>query len=443
MYPFWEVPFFTSGMVIALIATFHILPCHLATGAFWFTVFVERKAYKENRPELLEFIKKYTLLILIFCFVIGSLSGVGIWYAATVASPRGISGLIHNYVWGWATEWVFFIIEIASIYVYYYTLGKIDPKSHLMMGWLYAWAAWISMIIITGILAFMLSSGKWVETGGFFDGFFNQTYWPQLFTRTALMFCIAGVYAAIVASTLRNKGVRRELVRAAGLWGVLGMLAGLAFTAWYLHRLPAHAKELWLDQSLPYLGHLLNVAGISYAIVLLWFVICCLIRPKLAGPVSGIIILIVLFLGIGAGEGFREGARRPYIIDQYMYGNQIVARDIPAKHIKAEVPKFNKEGFLSHLFFRPDKINPDNKTQLLRAGSVVVHYQCGNCHALDRFGKMRPLKRLLANLEPESPEDIEGFLDSLGDYPYMPPFAGNELDRKAASEYLFSVVVRR
>jgi len=56
---------------------------------------------------------------------------------------------------------------------------------------------------------------------------------------------------------------------------------------------------------------------------------------------------------------------------------------------------------------------------------------------------MRPLKRLLANLEPESPEDIEGFLDSLGDYPYMPPFAGNELDRKAASEYLFSVVVRR
>ncbi|NPA95228.1 MAG: cytochrome C [Thermodesulfobacteria bacterium] len=442
MYPFWEVPFFTSGLVIALIATFHILPCHLATGAFWFNVYVERKAYKQNRPELLEFIKKFSLLILIFCFVIGSLSGVGIWYAATVASPRGISGLIHNYVWGWATEWVFFIIEIAAIYVYYYTIGKIDPKSHLMLGWLYAWAAWISMVIITGILAFMLSAGKWVETGGFFDGFFNETYWPQLFTRTAFMFGIAGVYAAIVASTIKNKKVKDEIIRTAGLWGVVGMLAGVVFAAWYLYKLPPHAKELWLDESLPYLSHLINIAALAYAIVFVWFVICCIVKPKLAGPVSGVIILLVLFMGIGAGEGFREGIRRPYIIDQYMYGNQIVARDIPAKHIKAEIPKFDKEGFLTHLFFKPDKIDPENSRDLLLAGNVIVHHQCGNCHALDRFGKLRPLPELLENLSPESPEDIEGLLESLGDYPYMPPFAGNDLDRKAASEYLFSIVRR-
>ena len=442
MYPFWEVPFFTSGLVIALIATFHILPCHLATGAFWFTVYVERKAYKQNRPELLEFVKKYSLLILIFCFVIGSLSGVGIWYAATVASPRGISGLIHNYVWGWATEWVFFVIEIASIYVYYYTLGKIDQKSHLMMGWLYAWAAWISMIIITGILAFMLSSGKWVETGGFFDGFFNETYWPQLFTRTAFMFCIAGVYAAIVASTLQNPQVRRELIRSAGIWGVAGMVAGVVFAAWYLHKLPVHAKELWLDETLPYLGHLIKISAFSYGVVLLWFVVCCLMWPRMVGRLSGIIVLLVLFIGIGAGEGFREGIRRPYIIDQYLYGNQIVARDIPAKHIKAEVPVFNEQGFLKHLFFRPDKIDPSNWRDLMSAGNLIVHHQCGNCHALDRFGKIRPLPDLLANFSPESPEDIEGLLESLGDYPFMPPFAGNDLDKKAASEYLFSITRR-
>ncbi len=442
MYPFWEVPFFTSGLVIALIATFHILPCHLATGAFWFTVYIERKAYKQDRPELLEFVKKYSLLILIFCFVIGSLSGVGIWYAATVASPRGISGLIHNYVWGWATEWVFFIIEIASIYVYYYTLGKIDSKSHLMMGWLYAWAAWISMIIITGILAFMLSSGKWIETGGFFDGFFNETYWPQLLTRTAFMFCIAGVYAAIVASTLKNRKTRKELIRTAGIWGIAGMIAGVAFAAWYLHKLPIHAKELWLDETLPYLGHLINISAFAYGVVFLWFVICCLIWPRMVGRISGIFVLLVLFMGIGAGEGFREGIRRPYIIDQYLYGNQIVARDIPAKHIKAEIPIFDEQGFFERLFFRPDKIDPANWQDLVKAGDLIVHHQCGNCHALDPYGKIRPLSELLANFSPESPEDIEGLLESLGDYPFMPPFTGNELDKKAASEYLFSITRR-
>ncbi len=359
-----------------------------------------------------------------------------------MASPRGISALIHNYVWGWATEWVFFIIEIATIYVYYYTLGRIDDKSHLALGWVYAWAAWISMVIITGILAFMLSSGKWVETGGFFDGFFNETYWPQLFTRTALMFGIAGVYAVIVASTLKNKKVRLELVRTASVWGIMGMVLGAAFSAWYLFKLPQHAKDLALGGDLPCLKSMLYVAAICYSVVLLWFVIFGLVRPALSRPITGIIILFVLFAGIGAGEGFREGARRPYIVDRYMYGNQIISNDIPAKHIKAEIPRFQKKGFWQSLYFRPDNLDLSKSKDRLLAGSVIVHHQCGNCHALDRLGKIRPLPALLENLAPESPGDVADFLDALGDYPYMPPFAGNDRDKEAAAEYLFSIVRR-
>lgn len=442
MYPFWEVPFYTSGIVIALIATFHILPCHLATGAFWFNVYIERKAVKENRPELMEFIKKYSLLILIFCFVIGSLTGVGIWFSATVASPRGISGLIHNYVWGWATEWVFFLIEIATIYVYYYTIGRIDAKSHLMLGWVYAWAAWISMIIITGILAFMLSSGKWIETGGFFDGFFNETYWPQLFARTALMFGIAGVYAVIVASRLEKEEVRNEIIKKAALWGICGLLAGALFSVWFLFKMPEAARELGLNGGLPYLKHMLWAAGIAYAIVLLWFIICGLAKPRYAGTVSGIVILVILFLGIGAGEGFREGVRRPYIINQYMYGNQIVAADVEAKGVKAEVNRFNQEGFLKNLYFKPDHLDLSVKKDRIRAGRIIALHQCGNCHALDRDGIMRPLPSLLNNIAPSSPEEISDFMEALGDYPYMPPFAGNDLDKAAIGEYLFTIIRR-
>ena len=93
MYPTWEVPHLSAGIVLALIAAFHILPSHLSVGAMWINVYVESKAYRTNRPELLEFVKKYTLLLLVFAYVFGSLSGVGIWYAATVANPRGISRL--------------------------------------------------------------------------------------------------------------------------------------------------------------------------------------------------------------------------------------------------------------------------------------------------------------------------------------------------------------
>lgn len=442
MYPFWELSFFTSGIVIALIATFHILPCHLATGAFWFNVYIEHKSVKEGRPELMEFIRRYSLLILIFCFVIGSLTGVGIWFAATVASPRAISGLIHNYVWGWATEWVFFLIEIAAIYVYYYTLGRIDSRSHLMLGWLYAWAAWISMIIITGILAFMLSPGKWVETGGFFDGFFNETYWPQLMTRTAFMLGIAGIYAVIVASTLEDRKVRIEIIKKAAVWGIAGMVAGALFSIWYLYKIPAPARELGLEGGLPYLQSMLKAAGAAYAVVLIWFVVCGIIKPQWSGRATGIIILCILFLGIGAGEGFREGIRRPYIIARYMYGNQIIGTDIAAKGIKSEIEKYSREGFLKNLYFRPDNINMENRKDRMLAGRVIALHQCGNCHALDINAKMRPLPRLLATLSPESPDDIAGFLEALGDYPYMPPFAGTDEDRTAAAEYLFWIVRR-
>jgi hypothetical protein len=97
----------------------------------WYNVYLERKANRENRPELLEFVKKYSWFLLIFSYVFGSLSGIGIWYAARVANPRGISGLIHNYVWGWATEWVFFIIEVIGIFIYYYTMGRVDKRTQL------------------------------------------------------------------------------------------------------------------------------------------------------------------------------------------------------------------------------------------------------------------------------------------------------------------------
>ncbi len=437
MYPFWEVPFWTSGIFIALIATFHILPCHLATGAFWFNVFIERKALNENRPGLMDFIRRYTLMILVFCFVYGSLTGVGIWFAATVASPRSISALIHNYVWGWATEWVFFILEIVTIYVYYYTLDKVSPKTHMRIGWIYAWSAWISMVIITGILAFMLSSDSWIRTGGFFDGFFNSTYWPQLFARTALMLGIAGLYATISASGMQNEKDRNEVIRSASLWGMAGMVLGGIFSAWFLYKMPEAAKSLSLSGGLPYLKNMLYGAVVCYGLVFLYMLIVGFLRPQLAGKTLGILMLMVLFLGIGAGEGFREGVRRPYIISQFMYGNQIIAANVPSKAIASEKERF-KEGFLANLYFVPDNlrtITPENEKAV---GHIIARHQCGNCHTFDAGGRMRALPGLFIKLGMTSKDDIAAWMDAMEGYAYMPPFLGFEEEKQAVAAFLAS-----
>jgi cytochrome d ubiquinol oxidase subunit I len=69
-------------------------------------------------------------VFLILTGVFGAVTGVGIWFAIGLASPESTSALIHNFVFGWAMEWCFFIVEIATAIVYYYTWDRIPAEQH-------------------------------------------------------------------------------------------------------------------------------------------------------------------------------------------------------------------------------------------------------------------------------------------------------------------------
>lgn len=434
MYPIFEVPYLSSGMILGLIAAFHILPSHFSTGAMWFNVYVETKAYRENRPELLEFIKKYSLLLLVFAYVLGALAGIGIWFSATVASPRGISGLIHNYVWGWATEWVFFLIEVFGIFIYYYTFGKVDRKTHLKIGWLFAINSWTTMVIIVGILSFMLSPGKWPETGGFFDGFFNQTYWSQLLMRTMLMFAIAATYAIAVATRIKNNEVRSFITKAASKWGIAGLVLGSVLLLWYLKTLPAENVEL--IKILPTQG--LKIAMISTAVLMALYFIYLNIKPFGISSIPAIIMIAVLFVGIFSVERIREMIRKPYVIAQYMYSNQIIGKDIPAKGVFAETKIMNEKGILKVTPFVPASLREINEGNQTQAGRLIALLECSSCHVLNEKG-LRPMPQMVKRLGFGSPQEIEEYLDSLGDYKYMPPFLGTQEEKTALAAYLHSI----
>ena len=75
----------------------------------------------------------------------GALTGVGIWFTIALVQPEGTSTLIHTFVRIWALEWVFFAVEIAAAFVYYYGWERLDRRTHLTVGWIYFGAAWISL----------------------------------------------------------------------------------------------------------------------------------------------------------------------------------------------------------------------------------------------------------------------------------------------------------
>jgi cytochrome d ubiquinol oxidase subunit I len=113
-YPVWDVPFIGSGWVIGGIAIFHVLVSHFAIGGGFYLPMAERKALREGRDDWMEVIRGHAKFFLVLTATFGAVTGVAIWFSIGLANPEGTSTLIHNFVFGWAIEWTFFIIEITA-----------------------------------------------------------------------------------------------------------------------------------------------------------------------------------------------------------------------------------------------------------------------------------------------------------------------------------------
>ncbi len=76
----------------------------------------------------MDWLKRHTKFFVLLTLVFGAVTGVGIWFTIGLISPEATSNLIHIFVWAWAIEWVFFLVEILSILVYAYTWDTL-PKA--------------------------------------------------------------------------------------------------------------------------------------------------------------------------------------------------------------------------------------------------------------------------------------------------------------------------
>ena len=112
-YPIWELTTLGGGFWIALVAVVHVYVAHFAVGGGLFLILCEKKGYRENSQAILDYTERHTKFFLLLTMVFGGLTGVGIWFTISLLSPGATSVLIHNFVFGWATEWVFFVGEIV------------------------------------------------------------------------------------------------------------------------------------------------------------------------------------------------------------------------------------------------------------------------------------------------------------------------------------------
>lgn len=435
-YPTFYVPQIGTAWVMGLIGVIHVVASHTSVGAALLFAILETVAYRHNRPQLLDFIKRYGMFLLVFSYIIGSITGPGIWYAITVASPRGVSGLIHNFVWVWAAEWVYFTVEVIGVYALVYTIGRVDARSHLKLTWSFALASWATMLLIVGILSFMMWPGseKWYLTGSTNDAFYNLNFFAHLGIRTGSMLVMAAVVGLLVLSTQGDHSLREDAARILAPIGLAGGLFAVLMFMWYLRTLPHNAQLMLNTHLLPvYMKGMVAVFAVT-SMYLLWAWLRPLdIRQAVAIPV----FLFIAVYGVWPEERIRESMRKPYVVGQYIYSNQIIARDVPGKGIEAEVDKVAAHGLLQLNAFVPERLRTIHDSNRLEAGRLLAQMACANCHALE---KGAPLRSLPDKFHGSTDEDqiaafIRGPLAS-GAIAYMPRIALPEHEIEALAAFV-------
>ncbi len=186
-YPFWFVPGLTAPMLIAVIAVLHVFVSLYAVGGGIFLARDTAFAYRTGNREYLAYLRGHAWFFILITVVYGAITGVGIWWTIGLASPLPTEVLIHTFVFGWAMEYAFFILEIVSAFIFYYAWERLAPRVHTQIGWIYAVSAWMSLVLITGITAFMLNPGDWQQN--FWRAFFNPQFLPQTLARTGAACC--------------------------------------------------------------------------------------------------------------------------------------------------------------------------------------------------------------------------------------------------------------
>lgn len=415
-YPLWQIGI-PGGLLIAFVAVVHVFISHFAVGGGAYLVLLERKADRTHDADLLDYVRKHSKFFALLTLVMGAVTGVGIWFTIGLISPEATSSLIHTFVWGWAIEWVFFFVEIAAALIYAYSWDRLDRAAHMAVGWVYFVAAWASLVVINGILTYMLTPGRWLQTHAFWNGFFNPTYWPSVVVRTGIAVVLAGMFG-LVTGLRMYRPVRERVLRYAGLWIVVGTLFLVLPLRWYFADFPPESKA-YFEVILPAMRHMVYLGAIAAGLSLLLAVVFAVAKPAWMRASIAAVILLCGFVLIGTGEYTREMARKPYAIGSYIYSNDLRV---------AEVASLDASGFANSAQWM-DRQQPD----LLR-GRQMFAMQCGVCHSVDGYRAMKPR---VHGWGTEFSTDILQHLPLLRGT--MPPFAGNDQDRAAVGTYLASL----
>lgn len=424
-YPVWQV-FAGPQFLIAVMGIVHLLIAQFAVGGGLFMVLAEGHAARHDDLPLKRWLERFTGFFVVLTLVFGVSTGVGIWFTVGLISPGATERLIGLFLWVWAVEWVFFLVEIISIFVYHKTWRSLPEAKHRFVGWIYFIAAWASLAAINAILSFQLTPGHWSEGGSLLQAFFNPGFIPTTLARTFISFLLAGLYVLVGVSWKNDRILKADITALASVWVWISTVLFTATCAWTWF---AVGPLVGVNRhGIPSLNIALRTIPVAAALLFAGGLVVTFQRYRLPGKTGSVVLLIAGFLLVGAFEFAREDLRKPYLVHGIVYAN----------HVPVSMQKrFREKGFLESYPYT-EKVNID-KLNRPAVGKLIFNAACTSCHTKKRG--MNAVAPRLAGLEESFLADLI-FRSELTRY-RMPPFPGTKREAAAVASYLSYLAPKR
>ncbi|MFA5216323.1 cytochrome c [Sulfuricurvum sp.] len=454
-FPIFEMPTIGLRMLMAINAIIHVFVSH--GGAVGGSVVLALAAWWTNKKnDLAGYETVYRLLMVFFIITtsVGALTGIGMWIHANIISPNAIGGLIRVFFWKWFIEWIVFNFEVILLLFWFMTwkpkAATAEGRSKSVnFGIFYAVSSWVTMLIITAILGFMLTPNfdgqPWIDPEvypgvvNYNNALFNPTWIPGLMMRTFSSIAFAGALAILwtwlITSFSKDEEIRATKERMIKFFATIMMVTvpvAAAFGYYYLLQIPEAARAMIPTAMMTraFADNLqmmyMIISGIGGAVVLT--TIIAYFSPKRMPYIAATLMVAAFMLFWGFEERTREFIRKPYLIYNYMYANGIRVTD---------VPYLNKVGILKHAVFVDEdkKVLKEDKSNLIEVGHTIAQIECRACHTENGINGLKFLTKGW------SEEAIRNRINNLpgGGTPYMPPFTGTEAEKDALAAYIASL----
>jgi len=439
-FPFLDVPRMGGGMVIAAIAVFHVILAHYAVGTGLLLYAFERADRDGIHAGIQRMIELLGKSVIYLNFVIGAISGVGIWFAISLYSPDATQHLIQKFVWLWATEWTFFAVEIAVGYLYYYRRAALAPAARRRLAGIYALFTWGSLLVITGILSYMLTS----KEGNALVAWNNASAWPSVMLRTLSAVALACLVVLLLSAIRPLFAFARDSAEEQGVYRVVYRLLQAFFlllplALWYRLTIPDHSASWAEGSSIPISMFLAATVFFSLLVtVVAWYAL------RRGRPLQAEAAFLLLAMGIATtftAEFVREGIRKPYIIYPVLYSNGIWTADLAEWQRRAAA--LGSVLAVDRLYLGTPRERVLGAWQVpataalpelsaTERGEYLYRAQCMICHTREGFNRLDHLTRAWSDTDYAA-----GVVRNLHlSKPFMPPFVGTERDIADLVAYL-------